>query len=134
MQEKETAANDLVDIFRDIVRQELSKTDSTILCQVKQKRDDVHYDLAIVPDEQASLKNIPNMTGFSLASGDYVYVFKIRNSTSNCFIVSKVIPTWVNSSEDTSTTQPTVTVNGVKLGDQVTYDYSDGTLTITTVE
>lgn len=134
MQEKETAANDLVDIFREIVRQELSKTDSTILCQVKQKRDDVHYDLAIVPDEQASLKNIPNMTGFSLASGDYVYVFKIRNSTSNCFIVSKVIPTWVNSSEDTSTTQPTVTVNGVKLGDQVTYDYSDGTLTITTVE
>lgn len=134
MQEKETAANDLVDIFREIVRQELSKTDSTILCQVKQKRDDVHYDLAIVPDEQASLKNIPNMTGFGLESGDYVYVFKIRNSTSNCFIVSKVIPTWVNSSGDTSTTQPTVTVNGVKLGDQVTYDYSDGTLTITTVE
>ena len=134
MQEKETAANDLVDIFREIVRQELSKTDSTILCQVKQKRDDVHYDLAIVPDEQASLKNIPNMTGFSLKSGDYVYVFKIRNSMSNCFIVSKVIPTWANSSGDTSTTQPTVTVNGLKLGDQVTYDYSDGTLTITTVE
>ena len=134
MQEKETAANDLVDIFRDIVRQELSKTDSTILCQVKQKRDDVHYDLAIVPDEQASLKNIPNMTGFSLESGDYVYVFKIRNSTSNCFIVSKVIPTWVNPSTDTSTTQTTVTVDGLKLGDQVTYDYSDGTLTITTVE
>ena len=44
------AANDFVDVIRDIYQQEFAKKDQTILCQIKARVDDTHYDLTIVPD------------------------------------------------------------------------------------
>ena len=86
------AANELVDIIRDVVRQELNKIDSTILCQVKAIKGEDHYDVAIVPDDQTYLRNVVNMTKFDLEVGDYVYVYKIKNQLGNCFICYKVTP------------------------------------------
>lgn len=92
MGNSDKAANELVDIIRNVIQQELSKIDSTILCQIKQQKDADHYDVAIVPDEEISLRNVVNMTKFDLQVGDYVYVYKIRNQLSNCFICYKIVP------------------------------------------
>ena len=87
----ETGVNEFVDLIREIVRQELKHSDSTILCRVEHKRDDTHFDLSIVPnDTQALLRNIANQTRFDIAVGDYVYVYKINNQLNNCFICYKV--------------------------------------------
>lgn len=85
------AANEMVDIIREIVRQEISNVGSTILCQVKAKKDDYHYDVSIVPDDQTLVRNVANMTRFDLEEGDYVYVYKINNQLNNCFICYKLI-------------------------------------------
>ena len=92
MGNSDKAANELVDIIRNVIQQELSKIDSTILCQIKQQKDADHYDVVIVPDEEISLRNVVNMTKFDLQVGDYVYVYKIRNQLSNCFICYKLVP------------------------------------------
>ena len=86
------AVNELVDIIRDIVKQEIASLDKTVLCQVKRKVSDDHYDLIIFPDEDVIIKNIVNMTKFDLNPGDYVYVYKINNQISTSFICYKVTP------------------------------------------
>ena len=83
------AAGDLVDLIRDLIRQELAKRDTTILCQIREKRDDFHYDVTIVPDNSNVIRNVSNMTRFDLEVGDYVYVYKVNNQLSNCFICYK---------------------------------------------
>ncbi len=80
------AANELVDLIRDMVRQEIKKQDTTILCQVKEKVDENHYNLAIIPDDGSIVRKVPNMTKFEPNVGDYVYVYKINNQLSNSFI------------------------------------------------
>ena len=86
------AVNELVDIIRDIVRQEIAGLDTTVLCQVKSKKGEDHYDVTIVPDDKTIVRNVVNMTKFDLEVGDYVYVFKINNQLSNSFICYKVTP------------------------------------------
>ena len=86
------AIGELVDIIRDIVRDELSTRDATILCQIKNKKDENYYDVIIVPDEKTIVQNVVNMTKFDLQEGDYVYVYKINNQLSNSFICYKVTP------------------------------------------
>lgn len=78
------------------------------------------------------------MTRYDLKVGDYVYVYAIRNQFSNCFILYKITPPWEESGEVTSASSDTVTETTEEeepvLGDQVTYHYANGVLTITTVE
>lgn len=90
--ESEKAANLMVDIIKDIIQQELSKRDCTILCMIREKKDENHYDVSIVPDNNTIIRNVTNMTKFELSVGDYVYVYKINNQLSNSFICYKVIP------------------------------------------
>ena len=92
MNNENRTIGELVDVIREIVRQELSGLDSTILCQVKDKTDDHHYDVYIVPDTRTVIHNVVNMTVFDLKAGDYVYVYKIKNQLSNSFICYKVVP------------------------------------------
>lgn len=86
------AANELVDVIREVIRQEINRLDSTILCQVQAIKGDDHYDVSIVPDDKTYLRNVVNMTKFDLSVGDYVYVYKIKNQLSNCFICYKITP------------------------------------------
>ncbi len=85
-------AGELVDVVREIVRQEISNLDRTVLCQVKQKVDDYHYDVYVLPDTSTVIKNVTNMTNVTLQEGDYVYIFKINNQLSNSFIFYKKMP------------------------------------------
>ncbi len=80
------AVNEMVDLFRDITVQEIKKMDTTILCKVAEKVGGSRYNLFLVPDETAVVRNVPNMTKFEPNIGDYVYVYKINNQLSNAFI------------------------------------------------
>lgn len=86
MGDEKLLADNMVDIIRGIVREEINKTDSTILCQVKNIRSDNSADMIPVSDRSLILKNIPNMTKFSLSVGDYVYLYKINNQLDNSFV------------------------------------------------
>lgn len=96
------AANNLVDIIRDIVLNELNKRDSTILCQVKNKKGENHFDVSVVPDEGITISNVLNPTSLDIKEGDYVYIFKIANQLNNSFIVSKIQPYADTTSVDNS--------------------------------
>lgn len=86
MGDEKLLADNMVDIIRGIVREEINKTDSTILCQVKNIRSDNSADMIPVSDRSLILKNIPNMTKFDLSVGDYVYLYKINNQLDNSFV------------------------------------------------
>ena len=88
----EKAANELVDIIRDIVLRELDKRDSTSLCQVIEQKDDIHFNVYVVPDEDTVIENVLNSSGLDVQVGDYVYIYKIGNKLNNSFIISKVAP------------------------------------------
>ena len=88
----EKAANELVDIIRDIVLRELDKRDSTSLCYVTEQKDDLHFNVYVVPDEDTVIENVLNSSGLQIKVGDYVYIYKINNKLNNSFIISKVTP------------------------------------------
>lgn len=110
------AVENLVDVFRDIVRQEIDKIDTTVFCRVVRKRDSSHYDVYIVPDETSVISNVANMTKINLVAGDYCYVYKIKNSLANSYICYK--PGEIPSDEETTTKETSVVtgvVNNVEL-------------------
>ena len=86
MGDEKLLADNMVDIIRGVVREEINKTDSTILCQVKNIRSNNSADMIPVSDRSLILKNIPNMTKFDLSVGDYVYLYKINNQLDNSFV------------------------------------------------
>ena len=86
------AANELVDIIREVIKQELNKIDTTVLCQIEAIKGNDRYDVSIVPDNSTFIRNVVNMTKFDLQVGDYVYIYKIKNQLSNSFICYNIIP------------------------------------------
>ena len=86
------AANELVDVIRDLIQQELSKRDSTTLCEVVEKVSDDHYNLCTVSDPDTILHNVVNMTKFELKIGDFVYIYNLNGQLNNSFICYKIIP------------------------------------------
>lgn len=81
------AADELVDIIKDIVQQEINKKDCVVLCEVvAQSADNSLYDVYVVPDRKAIVHGVPNMSKVDPIIGDYCYVYKINNSFSNAFI------------------------------------------------
>ena len=97
-----SAADKMVDVIRDIIQQELSKLDSTVLCEVVTKVDANHYNIYILPDRENIIYNVPNMTKFNFTPGEYCYVYKIQNNLANSFICCKVAP---GTEEVTAATQ-----------------------------
>ena len=83
-------ASDLVNIIRDIVREELSHTDNTIVCQVASVNADGTYDLYIVSDMKNIIRQISSITSQSIKVGDFVNVYKIKNQLNNAFILNKI--------------------------------------------
>lgn len=86
MGDEKFVADNMVDIIRDIVREEVSKTDSTLLCRVKNIYSENAVDVIPVSDKTLILHNIPNMTKYDLSIGDYVYIYKINNQLDNSFV------------------------------------------------
>lgn len=83
-------AGDLVNIIRDIVREELSHMDNTIVCQVASVNNDGTYDLYIVSDIKNIIHGISSISSAQLKVGDYVNVYKVKNQLNNSFILNKI--------------------------------------------
>ena len=85
-----SAVNNMVDIIKEIVKDEINKQDNTILCRIAKVNDNGSYDVFIEPDDQNIITNIPSIVVFDLQQNDYVYVYKIRNQLNNSFIIKKI--------------------------------------------
>ena len=83
-------ASDLVNIIREIVREELSHMDNTVVCQVASVNNDGTYDLYIVSDTKNIIHNISSISSAKLKAGDFVNVYKIKNQLNNSFILNKI--------------------------------------------
>ncbi len=83
-----------VDVIRDLVKNEVDKTDSTIVCKVVAKNKvgtyDYTYDVYVEPDETNVISGIQNASNSDIEIGDYVYLYKIKNQLNNSFIFKKI--------------------------------------------
>ncbi|MBO7732398.1 MAG: hypothetical protein J6S67_07590 [Methanobrevibacter sp.] len=81
------AANQIVDIIQELIKQDDARSDSLELCQVVQIDDPSHYSVRPVSDlDGSTISKVVNMTRFDLDVNDYCYVYKIGNSFANAFI------------------------------------------------
>ena len=86
-----SSAQDLVALVREVVREELSSRDSTVLGQVVQKNTNGSYDLYIEPDHEIVIHDVmPLFRDVILNVGDFVYVYKFHNQLSNSVILTKL--------------------------------------------
>lgn len=88
------AANDLVDLVKELVSQELEKRD-TVMVYTVYSRDDRNdtYNLYLDTEYKADgslptlITNIPNSTSQTYRQGDHVYVMRVRNQIAQAFII-----------------------------------------------
>ena len=74
--------NELVDIIRELIKDEIDKTDNTVLCTIEAEEEDGRYTVSVVgaPDNQGSLiHGVVNITDYQLEVGSQCYVYAIRN-------------------------------------------------------
>lgn len=84
------AANEMVNVIRELIQQEIDHMDTTVLCEVVSQDDDNHYSVYVLPDRTTVISNIVNMTVYNLSPGDYCYIYKIKNSFANSFVCYKL--------------------------------------------
>lgn len=82
-----TNAEQLVDLIREIVREEVGKQDNTVPCIVNSVNEDNTVDLCILPDLDTVIKQIPNPNRIDCREGDTVLLYKVRNQINNSFII-----------------------------------------------
>lgn len=81
------AANQFVDIMKDLAKQERLNSDQVELCQVVTVKDPAHCGVRPVADlGKGKLVDVVNMTRFDVSPGDLCYVYKINNNFANAFI------------------------------------------------
>lgn len=86
------AANNLVGLIRDLIKEELDKRDSTIVCQIASVNADGTYNIMIPPDDRSITSNIKSISPETLNVGDYAYLLKIQNKLNNSIILSRIGP------------------------------------------
>lgn len=130
------AANEMVNVIRELVKQEVDRMDTTVLCEVVSQEDDNHYSVYVLPDRETVVSNITNMTTYNLLPGDFCYVYKIKNSFANAFICYKSGVTDAeelrNTAVETTITQTntaSILADSLREGEmyfEVTGEYDDG--------
>ena len=86
----DTASNQLVELIREITRDEMSKKDDTSICYVQSVNDNGTLNLQLLSDVDTIVENIPNNSAYQFESGDYAILYKIDNNLSNAFVIAKV--------------------------------------------
>lgn len=86
----EKTAKSMLDLIRELIKQQLDNKDQVALCQIASPGSDGRYNIYVVPDDANVIHNIPNKFGFDLSTGDYVYVYKVGNQFAQSFIFAKV--------------------------------------------
>lgn len=82
-------ANELVEIIRDIMQQEIEERDNTVTCIVESVNADGTLNLYVLPDMVNVINNVINQCRFDFAPGDAALLYKIRNRVSNSFVIAK---------------------------------------------
>lgn len=83
------SGNQLVNLIREITKIEISKEDTTCICQVDSINSDGTANIIILPDMETKINNIQNNSNNEIASGDFVVLYKIKNQINNSFIMAK---------------------------------------------
>ena len=78
----------LVSLIRELIREELQNTDSTVICKVESVNADGSANIYVLPDVNNLIRNIPNSSNTAVKSGDIVVLFKIKNKLNNSFIIA----------------------------------------------
>lgn len=86
----EKSAKSMLDLIRELIKQQLDAKDQVALCQVASLGSDGMCNVYVVPDDANVIHGIPNKFGFELSPGDYVYVYKVGNSFSQSFVLAKI--------------------------------------------
>lgn len=86
----EKTAKSMLDLIKELIKQQLDSKDQVALCQIASLGSDGRYNIYVVPDDANVIHNIPNKFGFDLNTGDYVYVYKVGNQFAQSFIFAKV--------------------------------------------
>ena len=131
------SGNQLVNLIREITKIEISKEDTTCICQVDSINSDGTANIIILPDMETKINNIQNNSNNEIASGDFVVLYKIKNQINNSFIMAKcgksvqksrdkVVMVNYNQSEPSQIVQNAVNVTGSK---EVTGSFTPSGLT-----
>lgn len=83
------SANQLVNLIREIVREEIAKLDRTSIGRINSVNNDGTVNLVVLPDTNTQVNNVLNGTAQTLKSGDLVVLYKINNNISNAFVITK---------------------------------------------
>ena len=82
-----TNAEQLVDLIREIVREEVKKQDNTVPCIVDSVNDDGTVNLCILPDLDTVISGILNPNHIDCRGGGTVLLYKVKNQINNSFII-----------------------------------------------
>lgn len=83
-------ATELVNIIREIAREEFKKKDCAIFCNIQEQNIDGSVNITLPSDENVILYNIPNYSKFNFKNGDIAILYKMENKLNNSFIIGKV--------------------------------------------
>ena len=72
-------ASDFVNVIREVVRQEFSNRDSTVIAIVESINSDGTLNLYVLPDRQSVVKNIINQCKYAFKPGDTALLYLIGN-------------------------------------------------------
>lgn len=85
-----STSNKLVDLIREIVKDELLNKDDATICLVQSVNADGTLNIQLLSDIETILENIPNNSAYTFESGDYAVLYKLDNNLANAFVMSKV--------------------------------------------
>lgn len=83
----EKAAEELVSLIREMVREELNKRDSTVLCVVEEANSNGTINAYLATDMSNLITGILNPNNIICQKGDLVLLYKVNNQIPNSFII-----------------------------------------------
>ena len=83
----EKAAGELISLIREMVREELNKRDSTVLCVVEEANNNGTINAYLATDMSNLITGILNPNNIICQKGDLVLLYKVNNQIPNSFII-----------------------------------------------
>lgn len=83
-------AQNLVELVRSLIKEELAKQDNTEFCQIVNVNELTgNLDIILFSDPDTILPNISNASKYTFKTGDTGVLFKMGNQLNNCFVITK---------------------------------------------
>lgn len=82
----------LVELIRELIREEIQNQDTTAICQIVSTNIDGTVNIHVLPDFETVIPNIINASKYAFDSGDMAVLYKIKNKLNNAFIIGAYNP------------------------------------------